>query len=61
MNQELPILNVIIWINSRPSQNINNFVVHTEVLYYNETDYKMPKFTAANYTSKSNTPFRIRD
>lgn len=61
MNQELQILNIIIWINTRPSQRINNFVVLIAILYYNETDYKIPKFTAANYTSKSNTPFRIID
>jgi hypothetical protein len=57
MNQELPTLNIVIWINTRPSQSIN----HTAVLCYNVTDYKRPKFTAANYLSKSNTPLRIRD
>jgi hypothetical protein len=51
MKQEIPILNYIIWANTRPTQSINNFVVHTAAFYYNETDYKITKFTAANYTS----------
>lgn len=61
MNQKLPNLNIIIWINTRPSLSINNFVVHIAILHYNETGYKIPKVTAANYTSKSNTLFRIID
>jgi len=61
MNQELPILNSTIWINNRPRESIYNFVVHIAVLYYNETDYKITKFTTANYMSKSNTPFRNGD
>jgi len=61
MNQEFPILNITIWINTRPSQSIDNFVMHIAILYYDKTDYKILKFTAANYTNKSNTPFRIID
>jgi hypothetical protein len=50
MKQERLILNYIIWINTRPSQSINNIVVHTAVFCCNETDYNVPIFTAANYT-----------
>jgi hypothetical protein len=48
MKQELPILNNIIRINTRPSQSINNIVMHTAVFCYNETEYNIPILTAAN-------------
>lgn len=61
MKQEFPILNTIKWVNIRLRKSINNFVVHTGVFYYNETDYKIPRFTAGNYACKANTALRIRD